>query len=607
MRNASFHCGKALSPQETLKTTDPSHPVIPVSRLPPQDSSNRSFQVWNALIRRYGWALSVCAILLGGFLLSSIGSYLVSRENVRKTITESALPLTSDNIYSEIQRDLLQPVFISSMMAHDTFLKDWVIAGERDPDQLLRYLREIRTKYATVTSFFVSEKSRSYYHADQLLKTVSESDPRDTWYFRVREMDSPFEINVDPDMANRDEMTVFINYRVLDSQGQLLGATGVGLTVNRVHQLIQSYETRYGRHILFTNPQGEIMLDTRPGESGRPSLKDLPGLGANSSQLLEQKNTEIRYQHQGKTCFVNARFVPELGWHLIVEQNEDTLLSPLQDNLLINIGIALLTTLMVSAICLSSIRHNRKDLENHNRQLAALNQEKDEFLGVAAHDLRSPIHGIIGLSGHLGEELRASRPDLIPIVDDLQTSAEGMLQLIQTLLDVTWLESLPDQQVQLESVNWNQLARECQLRFARMAKAKNITWELDLDPLAETVVPGKKEWLLICIGNLMSNAVKYSRTHSKVWICSRMNAEGPMLSVRDSGPGLLPQDMEKLFRKFERLSAKPTAGESSTGLGLYIVAGMASRMGIRVEAANHAEGGAMFTLRSPGTSNYHLH
>ncbi|HBR94103.1 MAG TPA: diguanylate cyclase, partial [Opitutae bacterium] len=81
---------------------------------------------------------------------------LVSRGNIRDTITESTLPLTSDNVYSEIQRDLLRPVFIASLMAHDTFLRDWAISGELDDDAITRYLHEIKIKYATVTSFFVS-------------------------------------------------------------------------------------------------------------------------------------------------------------------------------------------------------------------------------------------------------------------------------------------------------------------------------------------------------------------------------------------------------------------------------------------------------------------
>lgn len=186
----------------------------------------------------------ICALLLTGFLTNSISDYLVARENVRRTITESTLPLTSDNVYSEIQRDLLRPVFIASLMANDTFLRDWAIAGEQDESSVVRYLHEIKIEFSTVTSFFVSEQSRKYYYAHGLLKTVREDEPRDEWYFRVRDMEAPYEINVDPDLANRDEMTIFINYRAKDYAGNFIGATGVGLTVNKVNNLISSYEAK---------------------------------------------------------------------------------------------------------------------------------------------------------------------------------------------------------------------------------------------------------------------------------------------------------------------------------------------------------------------------
>ena len=115
-------------------------------------------------------ALSV--ILIIGFLTTSLVSYFVSRASLRSQIDEMALPLTSDNIYSEIQRDLIKPVLISSFMAHDTFLIDWILGGEKNVAQITQYLKEIKTQYNTFTSFFVSEKTKIYYQAEGILKKV---------------------------------------------------------------------------------------------------------------------------------------------------------------------------------------------------------------------------------------------------------------------------------------------------------------------------------------------------------------------------------------------------------------------------------------------------
>ena len=98
--------------------------------------------------------------LLGsGFLTTSLLSYYASRDSIRDSIINTELPLTSDTVYSEIQKDLVRPILISSMMARDTFLRDWVLAGEQDTAQMTRYLREVQEHYGAFTSFFVSDKS----------------------------------------------------------------------------------------------------------------------------------------------------------------------------------------------------------------------------------------------------------------------------------------------------------------------------------------------------------------------------------------------------------------------------------------------------------------
>ena len=87
-------------------------------------------------------------------------------------------------------------------MAQDTFVRDWTLDGEQNPDRIVRYLREIKDRYDAVTSFFVSDKTRFYYHADGMRREVDEENPRDAWYFRVRAMTQDYEVNIDADEAH---------------------------------------------------------------------------------------------------------------------------------------------------------------------------------------------------------------------------------------------------------------------------------------------------------------------------------------------------------------------------------------------------------------------
>lgn len=285
-------------------------------------------------------------IIVAGFLVTSITSYMLSTRSAKHAILDVELPLTSDNVYSEIQKDLLRPIFVSSLMANDTFVRDWILDGEQDEDRIRRYLQEIKSEYGTITSFLVSEKTRTYYHADGILKTVSSQEPRDAWYFRVRSMDDAYEINVDPDLANQDTMTIFINYRLLDDDGSFLGATGVGLAVGAVKELIQRYQHRFQRTIYFVDRNGEVLLHG-PGFQGPERLSDRPALRDHVDRLLAEDGVKVELSTASGQILLNSRHIPELNWILMVEQPTRDILAGFRVTLRNSLLICALVTALV--------------------------------------------------------------------------------------------------------------------------------------------------------------------------------------------------------------------------------------------------------------------
>jgi diguanylate cyclase (GGDEF)-like protein len=294
----------------------------------------------------------VLLLLLGsGFLATSLVSYYASLASIRSSIVDTELPLTSDNVYSEIQKDLVRPILISSMMSRDTFVRDWVLSGEKDVDQVTRYLAEVQAHYGAFTSFFISDKTHRYYQAKGLLKSVSEDEPRDVWYFRVRDMAKPYEINVDVDMANQDRLTFFINYKVTDYNGNFIGATGVGLTVDAVVKLIDTYQLRYDRAVYFVDTEGKIVLT---GATGGPmgakvgqALKDVPGLDELQDKLPKPQSGTFTYQEHGRGHFLNVRYIPELNWYLFVDKHENNALAAVRKTLYLNLLICAVITGLV--------------------------------------------------------------------------------------------------------------------------------------------------------------------------------------------------------------------------------------------------------------------
>ena len=312
--------------------------------------------------RLLGW-LSV--VLLAGFLGTSITGYIVSRNAIHQGIAEQALPLTSDNIYSEIQKDLLRPVFISSLMAQDTFVRDWVLGGETDVKQIQRYLKEIKERYGTFSSFLVSERTHHYYYANGVLKDMNPNDPRDKWFFRVRDMKVPYETNVDPDFANRDTLTIFTNYRVLDYDGKFLAATGVGLTIDTVTRILDNYQSRFHRSVYFIDKEGNVVLTGRSMKNIQGSITKLPGISKVASRILtgDATPTNLEYTLDQTTMLVNSRFIPELGWYLVVEQNVSADVKPVQEVFMLNLGISAVITLLVLVTTLLAVNHYQRRIE----------------------------------------------------------------------------------------------------------------------------------------------------------------------------------------------------------------------------------------------------
>lgn len=308
------------------------------------------------------FAVILCILLAVGFLTTSFVSFYVARESLEEQISETTLPLTSDNIYSEIQRDLLQPIFISSLMAHDTFVRDWALSGESNPQKIIKYLSEIQSRYGTITSYFISDKTRNYYHPTGVIKQVSEEDTADNWYFHARDAKKVYEINIDHDTVDRSRMSIFVNYQVRDYDGNVIGITGVGLSVSSVTNLIETYQNRYGRTIYFVDTQGHITL-RGSGFGNAKSLHERRGMRHHATQILTSPGSSISYEEEGHTYFVNSRLVPEFGWLLIVEQSDFSSNSRIQNTLFINIAISLLITVIVGLVAYLTVRNYQNRLE----------------------------------------------------------------------------------------------------------------------------------------------------------------------------------------------------------------------------------------------------
>lgn len=317
-------------------------------------------------LKRYQLLIWISLLLTLGFIAVMASNFYVSKDAVERSLSENTLPITGDNVYSEIQKDILRPVFVSAQMAHDTFVRDWLLNGEENTDQIAKYLKEVKLRNNAIASFLVSDLSKNYYYSDGLLKTINESDQRDVWFFRVKNLKTAYETNVDLDMANRDSMTIFTNYRVSDYAGKFIGAVGIGLTLDTMKHLIDSYQSRFQRKIYFVDKKGNLVLSGSSATNKNGNINQIPGLSQIAKQILSTSNSDslhLTYQNENEKVYLNSRFLPELGWYLLVEQNLATEMSSIRHSLLVNGIIGGSITLLVLLLTLLSIRRYQNKIE----------------------------------------------------------------------------------------------------------------------------------------------------------------------------------------------------------------------------------------------------
>lgn len=542
-----------------------------------------------------------------GFVATSLASYFVSRNAIRHEIVTNELPLTTDNVYSEIQKDLIRSVFVSSMMAHDTFFRDWILYGEQDTAKITKYLKEVQDQYGAITSFLVSEKSRVYYDENGVLKKVSEQDPRDAWYFRVRKLSAPYELNLDPSEAHGNAPSIFVNYRVTDYRGRLIGITGIGLFVDNLRKLIDQYQNRYHRNVFLADRQGRIILHSSEFQPSADNIHAIPGLGKQANTLLGRQEGVYQYRRDGGIYQLHVRFIPELGWYLLVEKAEHEALADIRNTLFLNLGIcAAITITVVLLTALSINRHQarlKQAVTSHTAELnAALNetrmanQDKNQMLAYISHDLRTPLANIVHYTHLFSTD---SAGDVRQYQATIEQSISYQLELIAELMEYSrgelgQLKLLP---APVYFYNFLQhLADQGEL----LAGHQNNRFEMFLgDALPPVAVIDSKRLKQVLL-NLLSNASKFTSDGDiqlHVEIVQEKANDGWRLrfTVSDTGSGIPEEDQQRIFLPYERRKSD----RPGSGLGLTIAYQIVHKMGSELKMESTNGKGSQFWFEIP--------
>lgn len=244
-----------------------------------------------------------------------------------------------------------------------------------------------------------------------------------------------------------------------------------------------------------------------------------------------------------------------------------------------------------------NLEEKQRQIEESNRKLSALNTQKDEFMSIAAHDLRNPLSSINLAVDMINSDDKPDRATLREYTELIKISSNRMISLINNVLKIHSVDAY-DKRDSGSVMEINRLVEESLLHFNEPAQSKNIKIKTVLSRTLDPLV-GDADNVLRILDNLISNAVKYSSSNTSVIISTKQIDGNIQISIRDQGPGISPEDQKKLFGKFTKLSNRPTGNESSTGLGLYIVKKICSTMNGSIRCESEIGCGATFIVELP--------
>jgi signal transduction histidine kinase len=242
------------------------------------------------------------------------------------------------------------------------------------------------------------------------------------------------------------------------------------------------------------------------------------------------------------------------------------------------------------------LKHARDTILRYGQELSRLNEEKNEFMGIAAHDLRSPLNAVKGYTEMMREESAMEQGERAELLDRIHDATTRMADMVRNLLDANRIER---GEMQLNLAPTELSALMCSVTEAQRPRATAKQQTIHPATEASVTVPVDPNVMVQVLENLVSNAVKYSPAGKNIFVRLKKLSEAVRIEVQDEGPGLSVEDQKKLFGKFARLSAKPTGGEHSTGLGLSIVKKMVEAMNGKVWCESELGRGATFIVEFP--------
>ncbi len=343
-------------------------------------------------------------------------SYFMAKNLLVENASKEILPGKIESVASELYREMQPFLTVAVGMNADLIKMKPVITGNSAPEDdkaITDYLTHIKNAHNTSAAFFASSVSERYYVYDKFLKVLSKSNEKDRWFYDAMSSDKPYLYNMDLDENNNNIVSVFLNYRVTDSSGRYLGIAGVGNALTYFSQKIEKFNSSNTSKVYLINNLGQVVLGGTQDQIRKPYTDD----GRLLKTILDSRKFVINNAvRDGSAYLVASYFVPEIGWHILMEFPESVILEQANSLALHEIIICAVCIPFFSFLIALIISRMMLPLRNISKQLRELGGDltfrieygRNDEIGDIAHGVNAFIknlHGLISNNKRISKEI----------------------------------------------------------------------------------------------------------------------------------------------------------------------------------------------------------
>ena len=302
------------------------------------------------------FAQQILIVIAIAFLISISVACVILNTVIERHDKELALVIASD-VYDEINNELLKPVIVSQAMAGDFFLQqnlksEGELSEESRQEIFTEYLKRVKNNFNYSVTFLASETTKNHYTSNGLTTKIN-SDQQNAWYNKFVEKNIPYMFNVGVDEVNNFIPTLFIDTRIEDDDGNLLGVCGVGLKMSTLQMSLNANEIAYGIRISLVDAEGLVQIDTHSDDIAKVSLSD----------ILTRTTNEFVYKKFGKG-YVITKFIPDMKFYLVIQSDGQNTKGVFAD-LILYMGLSFVVALIVLLLFIQfSLKRGRKNIED---------------------------------------------------------------------------------------------------------------------------------------------------------------------------------------------------------------------------------------------------